>query len=380
MRSRQDSDAESPAPKDRERRYLIAAGTAHYKYLPEDAQLPSVRDDVQRIVDCFSKLGYKRALAQASKDPRVGTFRRALGKWFLDDRRSADDKVVFYYSGHGESEEDRHYLILSDTTPPLVANALPAEDIIRFVDQSPVQQALIILDTCHSGRGINDLSAIAGKLEQRWDLQRPFGLIFVAATRAKQEATQGAFAGAFADAVLNEKLQAGGKNQQYLDTGPIVETIKVVFEKDFPEQTAVWNASSMSGISRLIPNVKYEPDLPAGLDPEFSATARPDRTLGTKRSWCRDRVGCLVFYGPRSDVAGTRSMAEGFGFRWQGKSSDGRTRHRQVRYPRPLGDAVGPHPASTHARVGSTSRGREGNDPARGLHPHRRTRQTQDPG
>jgi hypothetical protein len=50
MPSPQDSaDQAGPPPK----RFLIAAGTSKYKNMPADRQLPSVTDDLSRIVGLF---------------------------------------------------------------------------------------------------------------------------------------------------------------------------------------------------------------------------------------------------------------------------------------------------------------------------------------
>ena len=49
------------------RRFLIAAGTAHYRYL-EGQNMPSVADDIRLVVDCFTELG-TRGSARACRQP-----------------------------------------------------------------------------------------------------------------------------------------------------------------------------------------------------------------------------------------------------------------------------------------------------------------------
>jgi len=82
--------------------FLIAAGTATYDHLSDDEQLPSVNDDLRRIVDLFTtRLGYERVLPGLGDNPTSDEIRRKLGDWLNDAGRAASDRIVFYYSGHG---------------------------------------------------------------------------------------------------------------------------------------------------------------------------------------------------------------------------------------------------------------------------------------
>ena len=73
MRSPEDSRAEESL---QARRYLIAAGTAHYENLPDDAQLLSVEEDLRRLVDLFKKLGYQRVLPDLGQNPTDDQLRK----------------------------------------------------------------------------------------------------------------------------------------------------------------------------------------------------------------------------------------------------------------------------------------------------------------
>jgi hypothetical protein len=254
------------------RRYLIAAGTSHYPDI-EKGDLPAVPDDIQRIVDCLThkKLGYTRVLPELAQDPTSNQLRAALGNWFTDEARSPADQVVFYYAGHGESHLNRHYLLTADSNlRQLSSKAFPAEDLARFLCDSLIQQALIILDTCYAEHGITQLSALATELGslRLWNAQFPYGFIFVAAARKKQGATEGAFAKAFTDAVKNSTGQFGGKTQEYLDPPTLVEHINQFLKKQYPQQTALWHpAPSLPGnFPPLLPNRFYDPALPQDLD------------------------------------------------------------------------------------------------------------------
>ena len=188
-------------------RYLIAAGTSKYPNF-DDADLSSVKDDIKSITASLTdeSNGYKQVLPELGNDPTSNQLRESLSDWFASPERQPTDQVIFYYSGHGETHQGRHYLLTSDSTEKqLSSKAFPAEDLIRYILDSPIQQAMIILDTCYSGQGITDLSSLANSVAnpQEWDKALPYGFIFIAAARKKEEAAEGAFANAFAKVVKN---------------------------------------------------------------------------------------------------------------------------------------------------------------------------------
>src|SRR5205807_2605157 len=110
--------------------------------------------------------GYTRVLPELAESPSKQRLQQNLVRWLTDEDRRPSDQLVFYYTGHGETL-DRHYLIPADgryqrdTQRLITSSAVAVETLLHplFVD-SPVQHALVILDTCYSGRGIGDLSRL----------------------------------------------------------------------------------------------------------------------------------------------------------------------------------------------------------------------------
>src|SRR5437868_656094 len=95
------ASVETPDPPGR--RFLIAAGTARYRFLPEDEQLPSIDEALRLVIDLFTgKLGYERVIPGLGDSPTVEELRAGLSDWLTDEQRRASDLVVIYYTGHGE--------------------------------------------------------------------------------------------------------------------------------------------------------------------------------------------------------------------------------------------------------------------------------------
>ena len=246
-------------------RYLIAAGTATYRFLPESAQLDHVPRAVEQIVELFTgHLGYRRVLAgelgHDGIDPRVDELRRNLSAWFAASDRSPEDLVVVYYTGHGASDERHHYLYGHDTTESgsLAGSALRSEDLAEFIASSPVQHALVLLDTCFSGAGAGQAAARAQEFSNslRVDEQHGSGLLFVASARPKDEAEQLVFAEALTEIMLEDD-SVGGSLVPYLRPDEVVEGVNRLFESRRLQQRARLNAANVSRPAGLLPNPRY---------------------------------------------------------------------------------------------------------------------------
>jgi hypothetical protein len=136
-----------PSPPDCEpgRRLLVAAGTARFKKFSD---LPSVPDELARIAESFGTLGYKRQQSDFSCDPDHSQLRTLFAD--VKKQSRAEDLIVAYYTGHGAKDEERYYLIASDSSPSdLDETALPAEDLARALTKGlKASQVLMILDAC----------------------------------------------------------------------------------------------------------------------------------------------------------------------------------------------------------------------------------------
>ena len=174
-----------------ERRFLIAAGTAQYKFLPDNAQLPSVRDDLRLIVELFTeKLGYKHVLPNLGENPTTRELNLDLSSWLRQPDRDASDVIVVYYSGHGGVEGGIHYLLTNDSQETnLIGTALPTANLGRMLYGTNVQQLLVLLDTCYSGQGAVDFFQFAGEVFRSLGggEELPSGFYVIAAARPRMK-------------------------------------------------------------------------------------------------------------------------------------------------------------------------------------------------
>ncbi|GAB3885320.1 hypothetical protein GCM10029964_047790 [Kibdelosporangium lantanae] len=111
------------------RYYAITAGTSSYA---NTDPLPPVPQDLADVGAALDAVGYSSAVTLT--DPRTDELRRALDTWVNSDIRADDDALILYYTGHGERDSRRHYLLCADSVPGQLADtALATEDVVRIL-------------------------------------------------------------------------------------------------------------------------------------------------------------------------------------------------------------------------------------------------------
>jgi WD40 repeat protein len=243
------------------RRFLIAAGVGTFRNPGIDG-LPGVPADVLRVRELLEPMGYAPVLTDLAADPTRDALAEGIEDWTLETALGPEDVVVVYFAGHGVHEEDRHYLLCSDTRPGRWTRALAAEDLARPLVKSPVGHLLVMLDTCYAGAGTADISRLAADLADlhrgranRWHL---------AAARARDRARENVFVDALADVFAHPRH---GATQQYVSVREVTERVNNHFRAHRPSQQARLTTTETDGQDPFFPSPLYLPGLPAdGID------------------------------------------------------------------------------------------------------------------
>lgn len=194
------------------RRYLIATAVSHYPKCP-NWDRPGLVQAREQIIDLFTQsLGYRHHTT-LGLDPTRQQLREQLRAFCTSDERREDDLVVVYVSGHGEVLEDgsEHVLLMADTDPTDVPfTSLPTAELVRAFRGTRVRRLLLILDTCYSGQGGNELAAAAlDRLgTQRGASTTSTGLVIVSSAQPHQQAKTGMLPHLFSQSV-NSRATAG---------------------------------------------------------------------------------------------------------------------------------------------------------------------------
>jgi Caspase domain len=295
MPSREDSPHKASLQRSR---FLIAAGTSHYDRLPEDAQLPSVEQDLRSIGDLFCDgLHYENALPDLKVNPKKEVFRQTLRDWIRNKDRNESDVVVIYYSGHGDIEGDRHYLLTTDSDPEdLLDTAVPTEDLARRIANSSVRLVLLLIDTCYAGSGSGDIAKVVSGIRGLFSREN-VGFFVIAAARPKEEARQGVLVEALTSVFSDERL--AGTLQEFLLPMAVSTAINRYFlSKNLSQLTMAYETYAGYEDPPFFPNPRYRPSIPVGVD------LKTQRQLSSM-----EQEDILLHWGPRGRGVEIESQA-----------------------------------------------------------------------
>lgn len=108
--------------------------------------------------------GYQHAHPELLEGGNNSVVGDTLDQWF----RSAhdNDTVVLYWTGHGKSDKDGHYLATKNSpgTNLTPGSAIEASTLGSIVAKSKAEKVLILLDTCYSDAGAGDIAGTLFKI------------------------------------------------------------------------------------------------------------------------------------------------------------------------------------------------------------------------
>jgi hypothetical protein len=266
-----------PLPLDSEpgRRRLLAAGNSIFAEGIDDLQgVPGELETIRRL---FGEMGY------GAEPPALDLDDTTLLERCKDLRKSAEagDVQVAYFSSHGQKDRERFYLLTSNSEPSnLDDSAIAADDLARrLIKDSKAAQVLILLDLCHGGGHMADITGLAAKLAPSAGDRDP-ELVVIAAASSKQIAQEGAFVAAL-EAVLQQVKQGderlAGRAQPYLQIGSLIAEVN----RRLTTQVARHSSLNLAGECKVFPNPNYIPQLSPGLDLETQAAYLRQRQAST---------------------------------------------------------------------------------------------------
>ncbi|MYX38999.1 MULTISPECIES: caspase family protein [unclassified Streptomyces] len=202
-------------------RYLIAAGTRHYREAPE---LPLAHKDVDQATELFVAMGYERVLTAVSYDPDCESFENALADWCHTPGLTADDVVVVYYAGHGDrSPAGQYRLACADSEPGRPRSWLSLPNLAEILATSPVRNVLFVVDACHAAAATAEIGTVTDTIVAGRGRGDGFGAgtWLLASARHRDLAVDGAFVTEMAEA----SHRGDGPSQRYLAPSTLAERI-----------------------------------------------------------------------------------------------------------------------------------------------------------
>ncbi|MFH8520467.1 caspase family protein [Streptomyces gelaticus] len=241
------------------RRYLIATAVSHY---PKAQGLgwdrPRLAEARQQIIDLFTgQLGYQHA-SDLGLNPTAAQLTDGLRAFCRAPDRRPDDILAVYIAAHGETlEDDEHVLLTADTDPEDIDDALPTLTLARKILRgTQVRRLLLMLDTCFSGQGGNELLAAVAGLKARWGEESGAGLALLASAQPNEFAETGAFPYLLGEAVTS--LATAGYGPEELALDALVAEMKAHPKRPGHQTTSAEIIGLTGAIPPFFPNPRHD--------------------------------------------------------------------------------------------------------------------------
>ncbi|MFK0127094.1 caspase family protein, partial [Streptomyces nigra] len=226
------------------RRFLIAMAVAHYAKCSQWDR-PELVGAREQVIETFTQqLGYRHQTALGLNVTRSQLMEQLRAFCRSSDRRE-DDLLAVYFSGHGQVLDGggEHVLYLADTDPVDVSfTALPTTDLAKaMLRETPLRRLLLVLDTCYSGHGGNELAAAAlERINTQWHNATGSGLVVISSAQPHQQAQAGLFPRLLTEAIDNRAT--AGHGPQTLSVSAVVQQMN-----DHPDKPA-WQRINLAQI------------------------------------------------------------------------------------------------------------------------------------
>ncbi|MEV5428081.1 AAA family ATPase [Streptomyces sp. NPDC052701] len=291
MRVHADRDSEEP------RRFLIATAVTRYTEYPAWDR-PELAEAREKIVDLFSQqLGYQHR-TELGLNPTRNELTDHLRAFCKASDRREDDLLAVYVSCHGDvlDHSGDHVLYMADTDPGDVSyTALRTVELARVtLLETKVRRLLLILDTCYSGQGGNELAAAAlERVGVGWGKSTGAGLMVISSAQPHEQAKAGAFPTLFTEAVGS--WATAGEVPQALPVSTVVQAMNDHRARPKYQRISLTVVGLTGEPPPFLANPRHSTQLPHGdlavqHAAEFAAQARRRDTELTTRLLARAKA------------------------------------------------------------------------------------------
>ena len=142
----------------------LLIGASDYSDSPSFADLPFVRDDLQRLREALTGRDFQAEVFEHRRGTTAGTVSGAVDKFLTAARHG--DTLLIVVSGHGLHIEGKDFLVPEDApdTDSFAENCIEI-GWHQQVDRCPAERVVFLLDTCREGM-VRDTKSVPGM--RRW--------------------------------------------------------------------------------------------------------------------------------------------------------------------------------------------------------------------
>ncbi len=244
------------------RRLMVATAVTRHAHHPAWDR-PALVKARQDIVDLFTdRFGYLH-LTGLGLDPtrhQLAEGLRAVCSPAAPDPIGERDMLAVYITCHGLVLDDtgEHVLITSDTHPDDLGDALSTVDLTaRMLRGTKVRRLLLMLDTCQSGRGGNEIAAAAlSRLTDTWGREPGAGMVVIASAQPREEAATGMFPRLLRDAV--NAIPTAGHGPDTLNVQVLVDEMNKHVARPGHQRVGIAQIGMTGQAPRFLPNPRHD--------------------------------------------------------------------------------------------------------------------------
>jgi hypothetical protein len=176
--------------------HVLAVGVSEYKPSSNFGKLRQCVHDAMAVAGCFrNKPELHSSADKVHELTSAGADRPSRGNIIdqvqaLATRASADDRIVFYFSGHGHRIKEQLYLVPEDAWVDDDPDALISlEAVYKRLLASQAKLKIIILDACNTGPNLSELKHPAAQWSEKFlgeYIRKTQGIVTLASSLADQ--------------------------------------------------------------------------------------------------------------------------------------------------------------------------------------------------
>lgn len=180
------------------RQWIVAVGIDRYQHWPE---LDSAVADARGVLALFTqKLGFVELRPALFDEQATAAALTSLVRDELPSRLRADDSLVLFFAGHGQTRSTRvgaravesGYLVPAPARRGQFGDLLPIDTFLNDLSSLPARHVLVILDACHSGFALGQaMVRTRSDVAYRDDLAGRLSRKVITSARRDQQALDG---------------------------------------------------------------------------------------------------------------------------------------------------------------------------------------------
>ncbi len=233
--------------------HAIVVAVTEYEH---HENLPVARGVASELAHDLNRQGYVLDGQDVVEGGDSHDLHRTIEVLLPPDARRGQTLLV-YWTGHGSRDGDGHYLVCRNSPANGLssANAVDAKTIGSAVVKTDADKVLIIVDTCYSGEGANEIAAtisnILANIAEAPGRERAIAVI--ASTSSLERAREGVFCQA-----LRQVLSTWSERDQVVHTEFLARSVRRHLGEQGQSASIRYKADGIG--QDFIPNPRYRPN------------------------------------------------------------------------------------------------------------------------